>query len=555
MRQFCFLLLSLFTVAQNQCTCEQSLGSLTARCLHERVDITCMSSEDKNKYINTYLAISKPTHRLYNQFRTLIQLHESSMPQIHMIENFLPWHRQYLLDFENLLQQEQCDVTIPYWNIMEHPTNPLSYPPFDDQTFGGDGSGIDHCVRTGPFATPSWTSPAKTSCLTREFKSMSLLPTITQFTIAFTMASTTSAANLYAMFSNHLESIAHNNGHSEIAGDMLTFASPNSPEFFSLHANLDRIWDMWQQLSPSNMNSYPFPDIPMPFFLKSVRFSEMYSLENLGIKYVHTRTSNAPTSCSFVKLNNGWFSKPDLEKRIIMAPFASISKIPQNSIRAVPLIFSRGVELGATMTESIPFLSEIASVSDDVDRFMGIDLNRVVDVLNIQPVCPASSLSCGTSNMQVFNTMPQQGPFGSFPNNGFTPTTPMQVSNSIPQQGPFGSFLNNGFTPTKPMQVSNLIPQQESFDSFPNNGFASTTPMQVSNSIPQQGPFGSFPNSLPFVQQPLFNAMPLQGSLYNPQSMGFNIPFRTYGRPFGTFANSFQYNVFPQNFGFNQFVG
>lgn len=47
----------------------------------------------------------------------------------------------------------------------------------------------------------------------------------------------------YVQFSNYLESIEHNNVHSTIAGMMLTNPSPKDPIFWSLHANIDRMWD------------------------------------------------------------------------------------------------------------------------------------------------------------------------------------------------------------------------------------------------------------------------------------------------------------------------
>jgi len=472
----------------------QSFESVTTQCVYEREDITCMGNR-LDRYIKTYLAISRPTHRLFNEFKAIVELHGNSMPKIHTIEYFLPWHRKLLLLFEAILQKENCAVTIPYWPYEFHPANPFVYPPFDQQTFGGNGVGTDNCVRDGPFASPGWTPPGKTSCLTRIFKSESLLPTVPQLNLAFTMVSQSS--DPYTMLSNHLESIFHNNGHSTIAGDMLTFPAPNSPEFFPLHANLDRMWDFAQKNTRANMNSYPFADVPMPFFTENVKPSDMASSDALGIRYVHTKTisNNMPASCSYVKLNNGWFLIPDLEQKIIMAPFTTISKIPQNAGRSTPLIFAPAVGLkagdsvGVTMEESIPYISEMLSVADtiNVDRFMGIDLNRVVTALNIQPVCPITAFSCGTNDGTISNSLTS---FNTMTMYNLQPTS----FNALPLYNPQTFNALPLYNP----QSFNALPlyNPQSFNTMPlyNPQLFSTTPLynpQSFNTIPQYNPFNS----------------------------------------------------------------
>lgn len=86
---------------------------------------------------------------------------------------------------------------------------------------------------------------------------------------------------------------------------------------------------MWQKQSPANLNAYPFPNVPIPFFTKPILPSQMASSDNLGVRYVYTQTPNS--ACSFVRLSNGWFSIPDLEQRLIMAPFSTLARIPQNN--------------------------------------------------------------------------------------------------------------------------------------------------------------------------------------------------------------------------------
>lgn len=56
----------------------------------------------------------------------------------------------------------------------------------------------------------------------------------------------------YANFSNYLE-ITHGSPHNEIGGDMAdTRYSPNLPEFWLHHANIDRVWAQWQAAGNGN---------------------------------------------------------------------------------------------------------------------------------------------------------------------------------------------------------------------------------------------------------------------------------------------------------------
>jgi tyrosinase len=45
----------------------------------------------------------------------------------------------------------------------------------------------------------------------------------------------------------------HGAGHAQIAGQMLDFlAAPGDPVFFLMHANIDRLWTIWQAKDPAD---------------------------------------------------------------------------------------------------------------------------------------------------------------------------------------------------------------------------------------------------------------------------------------------------------------
>ena len=62
----------------------------------------------------------------------------------------------------------------------------------------------------------------------------------------------------YYIFSNFLEREPHNRGHGWIGGDMGNpMISPNDPIFWMHHAQIDRIWSVWQTRNPGEK---PFLD-------------------------------------------------------------------------------------------------------------------------------------------------------------------------------------------------------------------------------------------------------------------------------------------------------
>jgi tyrosinase len=51
-------------------------------------------------------------------------------------------------------------------------------------------------------------------------------------------------------FASELESRPHGAVHTAIGGDMMPSTSPNDPIFFMHHAQVDRLWALWQQEDP-----------------------------------------------------------------------------------------------------------------------------------------------------------------------------------------------------------------------------------------------------------------------------------------------------------------
>jgi tyrosinase len=237
----------------------------------------------------------------------------SMMPMVHAGPMFLPWHRELLLLFEDALGEVSGKpLTVPYWDWTDsesvNPDNPHSV--FRHDFMGGSGSPSDeYAVTSGPFRKGEWTlnvhpegafwAPSKTVYLTRNLGNVSTLPTKADVDEAF-------AADEYDVppfnltsdrrrsFRNALEGerpvnsmdcgadgwigpspsdpgmpgtsnrfTIHNMVHTWVGGiifqgdprtarrgTMILPTSPNDPVFFLVHANVDRLWSVWQARHP-----------------------------------------------------------------------------------------------------------------------------------------------------------------------------------------------------------------------------------------------------------------------------------------------------------------
>ena len=89
-----------------------------------------------------------------NRYEDLTAVHQHEADYIHLVGQYLPWHRYFLHVYEYLLQSE-CDYTgpTPWWYEQRDAGHFLDSPLMDNTTgFGGNGTGANGCLESGPFA-------------------------------------------------------------------------------------------------------------------------------------------------------------------------------------------------------------------------------------------------------------------------------------------------------------------------------------------------------------------------------------------------------------------
>lgn len=173
---------------------------------------------------------------------------------------FLPWHREYLRRYEEALAAIDASVTLPYWNwgLGEDGETDIL---FQDAHMGPRG-GI---VNTGYFAPVNTTEndslpwaihtdlqPIGPALSRTGTNPAALLPSeeaVFEALEKTPFSELRPALESGAGLTNDPRNM-HNGVHGWIGGDMMAMTSPNDPIFFMHHAQIDRLWAIWQQTHP-----------------------------------------------------------------------------------------------------------------------------------------------------------------------------------------------------------------------------------------------------------------------------------------------------------------
>lgn len=211
---------------------------------------------------------------------------------------FLPWHRQYLNAFEAALQAEVPEVTIPYWDWSDElgavervfAPNFLGYLNWGNPRPLCDGVlQFDVPVDERPDWWPEDLAGFRVNALLEE----GLGTALSRGSIERTWPPREPLLNALVEFGASQNSSdgphplwtfwvileqgsaqipqTHNAGHRFVGGHMGGAFSPNDPIFWLHHANVDRLWDAWQQrrimiaVSSNHEDTWPDSSETSPF--------------------------------------------------------------------------------------------------------------------------------------------------------------------------------------------------------------------------------------------------------------------------------------------------
>ncbi|GAA3063745.1 hypothetical protein GCM10020000_54000 [Streptomyces olivoverticillatus] len=198
-----------------------------------------LTATEKRNFVSALLELKKSGRydefvRTHNEF--IMSDSDTGDRVGHRSPSFLPWHRRFLIQFEQELQRVDSSVALPYWDWTADRTTTASI--WGPDFLGGTGRSRDSQVTTGPFAyaTGKWNinvSVDSRPYLQRELGSaVRQLPTRAEVDSVLAMTTYDMAPWNSASdgFRNNLEGWRgvnlHNRVHVWIGGQMATGVSP-----------------------------------------------------------------------------------------------------------------------------------------------------------------------------------------------------------------------------------------------------------------------------------------------------------------------------------------
>ncbi|KAK4182839.1 hypothetical protein QBC35DRAFT_518606 [Podospora australis] len=277
-------------------------GSCTLETAVRRKEWSDLTVAQRKAYTDAVLCLqSKPAKTTSSapgaksRFDDYIVVHIQQTPRNHGSTYFLPWHRYYVWHYEQALREE-CGYTgyQPYWNWGRYAHDPINSPLFDgsEGSMGGNGAPANYqgipipgaprpynlipsaggggCVTTGPFknmtvnigplaplSIPGIPRNPRADglgynprCLRRDINKNSAAVTTANYTYDLI----TKNNNVY-WFQTVMEGQfpqgkwgVHSGGHYTVGGDPAGdfYVSPGDPAFWLHHAQIDRVWWIWQ---------------------------------------------------------------------------------------------------------------------------------------------------------------------------------------------------------------------------------------------------------------------------------------------------------------------
>ncbi len=168
-----------------------------------------------------------------------------NLPDRPEMQIFFAWHRRQIFEIEQAMQELNPDISIPYW---------------DASTDQSPNSDLWEENFLGQF-DEDWN-------LGREFRSQNLLPTPQE--VIDTQSETD-----FLLYSDIFErGSPHAGPHQWVAGAMVSSFSPRDPVFYLHHANVDKLWSEWEEITKNSSfistsmlrydNTYTFDNALIP---------------------------------------------------------------------------------------------------------------------------------------------------------------------------------------------------------------------------------------------------------------------------------------------------
>lgn len=224
-----------------------------------------MTDQEKDDFKDAYTALITGGF-----MKPHVNVHENMTHRMHGrssgpigYQRFLPWHRAYLSRLGEALRQVNPNVFLPYWKWTVDRQIPQwleNFTPAGITNIAGSPIPITRDPGASTFA-PSLPTPAEISSISLE--------------VAFTSFATRLEGSPFG---------AHDRVHVWVGGTMGDVpTAPADPLFWLHHAEVDRLWNEWQQANPGQNPVLSGPDADLDPWPEAV--SDVLNISSLGYTY------------------------------------------------------------------------------------------------------------------------------------------------------------------------------------------------------------------------------------------------------------------------------
>lgn len=195
-----------------------------------------LTTSEKSAYINAIKDLSS------SDVDNLADEHDRLFfDGIHDADEFLPWHRIFITFFEELVQAEDPDVTLPYWDWYEETSWDDTHELFEDASSGSMGLFGYTIIEAGSPWNYTRTFPSIFSNWNPNESDPDL--------------SETSVTDFSDDIEGEDNDEPHNYGHAFVGGTMNSRPSPGDPIFYLHHSMVDKVWGDWFRQHPTTNGS------------------------------------------------------------------------------------------------------------------------------------------------------------------------------------------------------------------------------------------------------------------------------------------------------------
>ena len=199
-----------------------------------------MTPSERNAYVNALKAIR-------SNVATLVTNHIAAINEAHGTQLFFPWHRMFVLDFEDKLRassgsSQASTLSVPYWDYRVFFNQ--STIDWDDQSF------------LGQFNNPSFTWFGNLG------RTMSGNLNVSAALVNSHLSLPGGSFDNYETFRRGMEA-HHGTTHCWIGSVMCDPAtSPKDPSFFLHHGFMDKLWQEWEDKGSSAQSAFMLTTMP-----------------------------------------------------------------------------------------------------------------------------------------------------------------------------------------------------------------------------------------------------------------------------------------------------